>query len=208
MGNTKNVPLMLYSLVGLSVIASAIGDPLHKEKSRLEAVNIGETKVKVEIILDSSPPETIIVQDSFGNSARVSVSYPQLPPKCVNCGRYGHLMNRCPRLITKKSQAFKGREIKSPSIPKGVDSSSESPPQIPANGPIIKDPDPPSESSSLPNQCARSRSPTCPRTRAKSTPPVIPAGQEVKVLKRSSPKAAPKAPLATSTEEKCNVVTA
>ncbi|CAA7027562.1 unnamed protein product [Microthlaspi erraticum] len=59
----KNVPPMLYSLDGISVIASAIGDPLHTENSRLDVVIMGATKVKVEIMLDSSPPETVIVRD-------------------------------------------------------------------------------------------------------------------------------------------------
>lgn len=42
----KNVPPQLYSLDGISCITSAIGEPLHTEKSRLDSVNIGETKVK------------------------------------------------------------------------------------------------------------------------------------------------------------------
>ncbi|CAH2035970.1 unnamed protein product, partial [Thlaspi arvense] len=82
----KNVPPMLYSLDGISVIASTIREPLHTEKSHLDAIYIGQTKVKVEIMLDSSPPESIVIRDSQGNSAMVSVSYPSLPPKCSNCG--------------------------------------------------------------------------------------------------------------------------
>lgn len=99
----KNVPPQMYSLDGLSVIASAIGEPLHTEKSRLDPFHFGDTKVKVEICLDSSPPTTIIVRDLEGNSAQVSVSYPRLPPKCCNCGRFGHLLNRCPKPLMKKA---------------------------------------------------------------------------------------------------------
>ncbi|ESQ38926.1 hypothetical protein EUTSA_v10001871mg [Eutrema salsugineum] len=80
---------MLYSLDGISTIASANGDPLHTENSRLDSVNIGITKVKVEIMLDS-------------NTARVEVVYPRLPPKCLNCNKYGHLLNRCPSPLLKK----------------------------------------------------------------------------------------------------------
>lgn len=99
----KNVPPQMYSLDGISVITSAIGEPLHTEKSRLDPYHFGDTKVKVEICLESSPPSTIIVRDSQGNSVRVEVSYPRLPPKCCNCGRFGHLLNRCPKPLLKKA---------------------------------------------------------------------------------------------------------
>ncbi|KAG7539012.1 hypothetical protein ISN44_As13g027070 [Arabidopsis suecica] len=97
-----NIPPQMYSLDGISVIASAIGEPLHTEKSKLDPFNIGNTKVKVEISLEKSPPTTIIVRDSLSNSVRVNVSYPRLPPKCCNCGRFGHLLNRCPKPQMKK----------------------------------------------------------------------------------------------------------
>lgn len=98
----KNVPPQMYSLDGISVISSAIGEPLHTEKSRLDPYNLGNTKVKVEIMLDNSPPTTIIVRDTQGNSVKVNVEYPRLPPKCCNCGRFGHLLNRCPKPLMKK----------------------------------------------------------------------------------------------------------
>lgn len=97
-----NVPPQMYSLDGISVIASAIGEPLHTEKSRLDPYNFGNTKVKVEISLDKSPPASIIVRDSQMNSVKVNVTYPRLPPKCCNCERFGHLLNRCPKPLMKK----------------------------------------------------------------------------------------------------------
>lgn len=98
----KNVPPQLYSLEGISVIASAIGDPLHTEKSRLDPVNIGATKVKVVIQLNTTLLTTVVVKDIQGNTARVAVEYPRPPPKCLNCGRYGHLLSRCPQPLMKK----------------------------------------------------------------------------------------------------------
>lgn len=97
----KNIPPQMYSLKGISVIASAIGEPLHTEKSKLDPYHFGGTKVKVEINLDSSPLETIIIRDARGNSAKVKVEYPRLPPKCCNCGRFGHLIRRCPKPMMK-----------------------------------------------------------------------------------------------------------
>lgn len=100
----KNVPPQLYSLEGISVIASGIGEPLHTEKSRLDPINIGITKVKVIIKLDSVLPTTVVVRDIHGSSARVAVEYPRPPPKCLNCGRFGHLISRCPKPLMKKPQ--------------------------------------------------------------------------------------------------------
>ncbi|KAJ4887975.1 hypothetical protein Rs2_27723 [Raphanus sativus] len=98
----KDVPLPLYSLHGLSVIASAIGEPLHTEKSYLEPFHLGDTKVKVEITLAAAPPKAVIVKDSQGFSVKVNVEYPRLPPKCCNCGKFGHLLNCCPMPLSKQ----------------------------------------------------------------------------------------------------------
>lgn len=77
----KNVPPQLYSLDGISVVASGIGDPLHTEKSRLDPFHFGDTKVKVEVELSKPLPELVEVRDSQGNSVRVNVEYPSLPPQ-------------------------------------------------------------------------------------------------------------------------------
>ncbi|CAF2107494.1 unnamed protein product [Brassica oleracea var. botrytis] len=103
----KNIPPQLYSLDGISVVASAIGEPLHTEKSRLDPYHFGDTKVKFEITLDNDPPKVVEVRDVQGNAVRVRVEYPSLPPKCLNCEKYGHLINRClkPMVKRKKVQA-------------------------------------------------------------------------------------------------------
>ena len=100
----ENVPPQMYSLDGISVIASAIGEPLHTEKSKLDPFYFGNTKVKVEISLDNPPPNTIIVRDAQKNQVTVRVSYPRLPPKCCNYGRFGHLLDRCPKPLMRKKQ--------------------------------------------------------------------------------------------------------
>ena len=98
----ENVPPQMYSLDGISVIASAIGEPLHTEKSKLDPFYFGNTKVKVEISLDNPPPTTIIVRDAQLNQVTVRVSYPRLPPRCCNCDRFGHLLDRCPKPLMRK----------------------------------------------------------------------------------------------------------
>lgn len=101
----KNVPPQLYSLDGISVIASGIGEPLHTEHSRLDPYYFGDTKVKVEIDLGTPPPEIIEVRNAVGHSVRIRAQYPRLPPKCCNCGRFGHYLNRCPEPMQKKKHS-------------------------------------------------------------------------------------------------------
>lgn len=106
----KNVPPQLYSLDGISVIASAVGEPLHTEKSRLDPYHFGDTKVKIEIDLSMTPPTLVEVRDSEDNSVRIKLEYPKLPPKCCNCGKFGHLMNRCPKPLMKKKMQHQTQE--------------------------------------------------------------------------------------------------
>lgn len=98
----ENVPPQMYSLDGISVIASTIGEPLHTEKSNLDPYYFGNTKIKVEVSLYKPPLTSIIVRDSMLNSVKVSISYPRLPPKCCNCGRFGHLLNRYLKPLMRK----------------------------------------------------------------------------------------------------------
>lgn len=49
------------------------------------------------------------VRDSVGNSVRINVKYPRLPPKCLNCDRFGHLINRWMRPL-QKGQKFKAQK--------------------------------------------------------------------------------------------------
>lgn len=109
----KNVPPQLYSLDGISVVASGISDPLHTEKSRLDPFHFGDTKVKEEIDISKTPPEVVEVRDTQGNSVRINVEYPSLPPKCINYGKFGHLMNRCHKPPKKRSHSQKVEKVTS-----------------------------------------------------------------------------------------------
>ena len=86
------------------MVSSAIGEPLHTEKSRLDPYHFGDTKVKIEIQLDSEPPKLVEVRDDQGNAVRIQVEYPSLPPRCLNCGKFGHLINRCLKPIVKRNK--------------------------------------------------------------------------------------------------------
>lgn len=66
------------------------------------------TKVKIEITLEMDPPKLVEVRDVQGNAIRIKVEYPSLPPKRLNCEKYGHLINRCLKPITKRKKESEG----------------------------------------------------------------------------------------------------
>lgn len=63
----KNVPPQLYSLKGLGVIASGVGEQLQTKKSRLPPMTLGNVKLKVENLLAKQVPSSIVVRDKMGN---------------------------------------------------------------------------------------------------------------------------------------------
>lgn len=67
---------------------------LENKKPRWRIYNFGHTKIKIEIDLHGTLPAEVEVRDYSGFSDRVKVEYPSLPPKCCNCGRFGHYLNR------------------------------------------------------------------------------------------------------------------
>ncbi|XP_010549581.1 PREDICTED: uncharacterized protein LOC104820719 [Tarenaya hassleriana] len=94
--NLTNIPAELYSLKGISYIASGIGEPLHTDKMRLDPLSVGEAKVKVEVQLDATLPQAIEIEDEQGSVITVNAAYPWILPKCINCGEFGHKLQSCP----------------------------------------------------------------------------------------------------------------
>ncbi|XP_010527291.1 PREDICTED: uncharacterized protein LOC104804647 [Tarenaya hassleriana] len=94
--NLTNIPAELYSLKGISYIASGISEPLHTDKMRLDPLSVGEAKVKVEVQLGAILPQAIEIEDEQGSVITVNAAYPWIPPKCINCGEFGHKLQSCP----------------------------------------------------------------------------------------------------------------
>ncbi|KFK37246.1 hypothetical protein AALP_AA4G232900 [Arabis alpina] len=92
----RNVPPPLFTFEGLSVIGSAIGDPLYTEKPILVMNPLGMVKIKVIIQLGKPAPSSVRVVDKLGNSVIVGAEYLRVPPLCDSCGEFGHLSLRCP----------------------------------------------------------------------------------------------------------------
>lgn len=128
----KKVPLELWSLLGFSTMASAVGFPVHSEHSELKPYTNGVVKLRVVIELDKPHPSSVRVTDKLGNSVHLPVEFLKIPPKCGGCGEFGHLRLRCPQPLCKQTSpstdfpAYMGVMASPPSAAK--ESSSQSSP--------------------------------------------------------------------------------
>nr|XP_018439490.1 PREDICTED: uncharacterized protein LOC108811880 [Raphanus sativus] len=91
----KNIPTSCYSRLGISHIASGLGEPMLTHKPRLDPFTIGEAKILVEIELDKNFPKQIALDDKLGNIFLVDVEYSWIPSTCERCGSLEHKAKRC-----------------------------------------------------------------------------------------------------------------
>ncbi|CAL9216506.1 unnamed protein product, partial [Arabidopsis halleri] len=91
----KNIPHRLYSISGISHIASGLGAPMATYKPRLDPSLMGEAKILVEVELSKAFPPRIAAADKKGNIFMINVEYSWIPTKCGDCGQLGHKASRC-----------------------------------------------------------------------------------------------------------------
>ncbi|KAF8119105.1 hypothetical protein N665_0001s0155 [Sinapis alba] len=93
--NLKNIPDCCYSRLGISHVASGLGEPILTHKPRLDPTSMGEAKVLVEMELDRDFPKLIALDDKQGSIYLVNVDYTWIPSMCERCGNLGHKAKRC-----------------------------------------------------------------------------------------------------------------
>ncbi|KAL0721894.1 hypothetical protein Bca4012_036493 [Brassica carinata] len=81
--------------LGISHIASGLGEPMLTHKPRLDPANMGEAKNLVEVELDKPFPKLIALDDKQDNIYLVEVEYSWIPSACDRCGALGHKEKRC-----------------------------------------------------------------------------------------------------------------
>lgn len=91
----KKIPNILYSIPGISHIASGLGAPMATHKPRLDPIHMGEAKILVEVELSKAFPARIAATDTTGFISMVDVEYAWLPTSCSRCGQLGHKVKRC-----------------------------------------------------------------------------------------------------------------
>ncbi|CAA7013481.1 unnamed protein product [Microthlaspi erraticum] len=112
----RRVPPELWSEVGFSTIASAVGIPVHTEFPNIKPYTNGVVKLRVVIELAKKRANSIRIKDKFGNSALVLMEVLKMPPKCGNCKEFGHLNLRCPASILKPGLQLPKPQEPAPSV--------------------------------------------------------------------------------------------
>ncbi|KAF8052226.1 hypothetical protein N665_1585s0002 [Sinapis alba] len=91
----KNILDCCYCRLGISHVASGLGEPILTHKPRLDPTNMGEAKMLVEMELDRDFPKLIALDDKQGSIFLVKVDYTWIPSTCERCGSLGHKAKMC-----------------------------------------------------------------------------------------------------------------
>ncbi|KAL0897414.1 hypothetical protein Bca101_081375 [Brassica carinata] len=97
----KNIPDCCYFRLGISHVASGLGEPILTHKPRVDPTTMDDAKVLVEMELDRDFSKIIALDDKQGNIFLVTVEYTWIPSMYERCENLGHKVKRC--LLTSKS---------------------------------------------------------------------------------------------------------
>lgn len=94
-----NVPPHFYSEEGLEHIAGLVGHPVVLHPNTTSMTN--QEVARVFTIIDPTKPlpEAVNVRFQSGETQRVLVTSPWLPPMCEHCNLVGHSIKRCPSAL-------------------------------------------------------------------------------------------------------------
>ena len=83
------VPMSMYSWEGLSFISSAAGEPDRLHPETIACTDFEVAKVMVKADFSKQLPKRMNFTIG-GEDKLVEFTYPRLPMKCTNCGKWGH----------------------------------------------------------------------------------------------------------------------
>lgn len=78
----KHVPLELYTRLGLSFIASILGNPLYMDRATAMKERLEIAKVCIEVDLEAQIPSKVDVELKDGILATIEIEVPWRPTKC------------------------------------------------------------------------------------------------------------------------------
>ncbi|GAV92488.1 DUF4283 domain-containing protein/zf-CCHC_4 domain-containing protein [Cephalotus follicularis] len=93
----SNVPIHLWSNLGLSYIASVLGKPLFMDAPTTKRQNLTFARICVDMLATSSFPNVINLDLDDGTSTVVDVEYPWKPQACSLCKVFDHANKACPK---------------------------------------------------------------------------------------------------------------
>ncbi|PPR95488.1 hypothetical protein GOBAR_AA25196 [Gossypium barbadense] len=95
----SHIPLELYTGIGLSYVASAIGVPLYMYTITVGQSRLAYAKVCVEIDANQINPRTIDIVFKDDSTGTVWVEVPWMPQRCSKCSIFGYVDKGCPKKL-------------------------------------------------------------------------------------------------------------
>ncbi|GAV92829.1 DUF4283 domain-containing protein/zf-CCHC_4 domain-containing protein, partial [Cephalotus follicularis] len=93
----SNVPVHLWTKIGLSYIASVLGKPLYMDSTTTNRQALAFARICVEMSASSPFPNTILLELEDEVTTVVGVEYPWKPQACSLCRVFDHSNKTCPR---------------------------------------------------------------------------------------------------------------
>ncbi|KAF6139263.1 hypothetical protein GIB67_021473 [Kingdonia uniflora] len=91
----RKIPNYLWNPEGIGLIASVIGVPICLDRATEEKTRLNYARVCVEINYESELPYIVPFDVDDGEVAHIEAEYAWLPPKCLDCGVFGHSTLKC-----------------------------------------------------------------------------------------------------------------
>ncbi|XP_019086253.1 PREDICTED: uncharacterized protein LOC109126838 [Camelina sativa] len=92
----RGVPPQFFSQEALEYIAGLVGHPVFCHPSTINLTDLEVAKVFTIVNITKPLPEAVNAQFETGETFRIVVSSPWLPPICAFCQGVGHSIKRCP----------------------------------------------------------------------------------------------------------------
>ncbi|GAV80384.1 DUF4283 domain-containing protein/zf-CCHC_4 domain-containing protein, partial [Cephalotus follicularis] len=98
----SNVPVHLWTKLGLSYIASVLGRPLYMDTTTTNRQALAFARICVEMSACSTFPNTILLELEDGVTTVVGVEYPCKPQACSLCRVFDHSNKTCPKVVRRE----------------------------------------------------------------------------------------------------------
>ncbi|XP_026428291.1 uncharacterized protein LOC113324182 [Papaver somniferum] len=111
--NFYNVPIHMWNVKGLSLIASYIGNPIMSDKNTLSRQRMNYAIVCVEIDVNCAYPSEVPLIVG-GKRITIHVEYPWKPPRCSHCGIFGRSLEKCivkPKVVVAQTEKVGTQQV-------------------------------------------------------------------------------------------------
>ncbi|GAV80937.1 DUF4283 domain-containing protein/zf-CCHC_4 domain-containing protein [Cephalotus follicularis] len=96
------VPVLYWTKLGLSYIASFLGKPLHMDANVTNRHALSFARVCIDMETSSSFLDNIVLELDDGSTTTIGVEYPWRPVSCTLCRVFDHSNKSCPRAVRRE----------------------------------------------------------------------------------------------------------